>query len=81
EALDQPDAVVPFRAKIVEAREYLGRAVEVVRVREDVPLPPLTTSLPAAVADPDRLTFLSERWGIGRPVQRLLDAMGISLPS
>ena len=78
EALDDPKVLVPFRAKIEASREYLTRAIEVVRVREDVPVPPLTTALPSVAADPDKVMFLAERWGLGRSMQRLLDAIGIS---
>ena len=81
EALDNPDVIVPFRAKIEAAKEYLGRAIEVVRVREDVPIPPLTATLPAAIADPDRVMFLAERWGLGRSMQRLLDALNLTRQS
>jgi len=77
-ALEDTDVLVPFRAKIEASQEYLTRAIEVVRVRQDVPIPPLTTSIPTVVADPERLTFLAERWGLGRPVQRLVDALEIN---
>src|SRR6185295_10501587 len=80
-ALDDPGVLVPFRAKIEASREYLTRAIEVVRVREDVPVPPLTTTLPSVAADPGKVEFLAERWGLGRSMQRLLDAVGISRQS
>ena len=76
-ALRNPETSVPFRAKLQGAEDYLTRAIEVVRVRRDVPLPPHPTVLPTRVADPDRLRFLAERWGIGRSVDRLTDVLGI----
>ena len=77
EALADPAALVPFRAKIQGAEDYLTRAIEVVRVRRDVPLPPHETAIPAGVADPDRLTFLAERWELGRAVDRLKSVLGL----
>ena len=80
DALSDTDTIVPFRAKIEAAREYLTRAIEVVRVHEDVPLPPLSTAIPTMLANPDKVMFLTERWGLGRSVQRLLDALGVTRP-
>lgn len=77
-AMDDPEVLVPFRAKIEGARDYLTRAIEVVRVREDVPLPVLVSAVPTTPADPDKLSFLSERWGLQNPVHRLLGALGIT---
>jgi 5'-3' exonuclease len=75
-ALDDPDVLVPFRAKIESERDYLTRAIEVVRVRRDVPLPTLDTALPREPADADRLAFLGERWGLGRSIERLSAVLG-----
>ena len=77
EALRDPETLVPFRAKLQGAEDYLTRAIEVVRVRRDVPIPALATALPAEVADPERLAFLAERWGLGRSVARLTAALGL----
>lgn len=71
-ALDDPEADVPYRAKLESARDYLSVAPDVVRVRRDVPLPPLTTALPQTVAAPDALDWLTDRWGLQRSVDRLL---------
>lgn len=76
-ALRSPETLVPFRAKLQGAEDYLTRAIEVVRVRRDVPLPPLATGLPSKVADPERLGFLAKRWGLVRPVERLTEVLGI----
>ena len=75
-ALRNPETLVPFRAKLQGAEDYLTRAIEVVRVRRDVPLPPHETALPKQLADPDRLGFLAERWGLGRSVERLTGVLG-----
>jgi 5'-3' exonuclease len=84
-ALDDPSADVPHRTKIEPARDYLTRAIEVVRVRTDVPVPTLRTALPQAPADPDQLAALAARWGLDRSVQRLLSTLrkltGLSDPS
>jgi 5'-3' exonuclease len=81
EALHDPEVLVPFRAKIESAEDYLVRAIEVVRVRRDVPIPSLSPALPNELADPERLTFLAERWGLGRSVDRLVTAIGITRPN
>jgi 5'-3' exonuclease len=70
-ALDDPDALVPFRAKFEGARDYLTRAIEVVRVRHDVPIPTLASQIPSEPRDPQRLSDLAERWGLMSAVQRL----------
>lgn len=72
-ALDDPSTDVPFRGKVEAARDYLARAIDVVRVRTDVPVPQLDAALPQAPADPDALEALCARWGIARSVQRLLN--------
>jgi 5'-3' exonuclease len=77
-ALGDPEALVPFRAKIASAEEYLVKAIEVVRVRRDVPLPPLSPTLPTSVADPEKVDFLAERWGLARSIDRLTSAMGLT---
>ena len=77
EALRDPETLVPFRAKLQGAEDYLTRAIEVVRVRRDVPIPALATALPTEVADPERLAFLAERWGLGRSVARLTAVLGL----
>ncbi|MFL6183021.1 MAG: 5'-3' exonuclease H3TH domain-containing protein [Actinomycetes bacterium] len=81
EALRDPDVLVPFRAKIESAEEYLVRAIEVVRVRQDVPIPPLSPALPKSVADPEKVIYLAERWGLARSIDRVVTAMGITHPN
>jgi 5'-3' exonuclease len=76
-ALDDPAA--PFaqgvRAKLVAGRTYLDAARKVVAVARDVSLPPLSTRLPTAPADGERLLELAERWGVAGAVKRVVDAM------
>jgi 5'-3' exonuclease len=77
-ALSDPTADVPYRGKIELARDYLERAIEVVRVRTDVPVPQLDSALPRTPADPEALVALSTRWGLDRSVHRLMSALQMS---
>jgi 5'-3' exonuclease len=70
-ALDDPGALVPFRAKFEGSRDYLVRAIDVVRVRQDVPVPSLASPIPSEPVDPQRLSDLAERWGLMSAVERL----------
>jgi 5'-3' exonuclease len=79
DALEDPGADVPFRGKLETADDYLRRGIAVVRVREDVPVPVLSTSLPTQVADPSALIALVDRWGLERPVNRLLGVLGVTV--
>ncbi len=63
------------RARLTEARPYLAVAPKVVRVATDVPLPDVDTALPRFPRDPDALAALDERWGLGGPLRRLLEAL------
>ena len=76
EAIDTGDAALPHRGKIEPAREYLERAIQVVRVRTDVPLPALSTVLPQTPADVAALEALATHWGLERPINRLRTALG-----
>jgi len=62
-------------SKIAAARDYVDAAGPVVRVATDVPLTGLRTSLPATPAHPRKLTALAERWGLGSPCARLVQAL------
>jgi hypothetical protein len=48
-------------------------------VREDVPVPVVSTALPTKVADPSALIVLVDRWGLERPVNRLLGVLGVTV--
>ena len=66
------------RRRLGDAREYLDAAWQVVRAREDVPVPDpadMTDGLPAAPADPAALVELSTRWGLDSVLSRLLAAL------
>jgi 5'-3' exonuclease len=62
-------------SRIRESREYLIAAPAVVRGRRDVPLPSLDDRLPSSPHDPERLVDLVDRYGIDRPVNRLLTVL------
>jgi 5'-3' exonuclease len=63
------------RRKIKDAAAYLAVAPKVVGVVRDLDLGGPDLSLPRTPADPDRLVELSERWGLGGSVTRLVDAL------
>ncbi|MDT9684121.1 5'-3' exonuclease [Streptomyces sp. TRM76323] len=76
-ALDDPAAgLTPAqRRRLDGARDYLAVAPKVVRVADDVPLPPLDPALPAGPRDPETVRALAERWGLGGALERLLSAL------
>jgi 5'-3' exonuclease len=66
------------RAKLEQASDYLINAAPVVRVREDVPVPPAAEfddRVPREPKDPSRLVELSEKWGLDGPLNRLLTTL------
>lgn len=63
------------RSKILKSLDYLAVAPQVVRGRTDVEIPPLQTAIPPAPADPEMLTALGERFGIGSAMERLTKAL------
>lgn len=62
------------RTSLTEAAGYLKAAPTVVRTVADVPVADVEAALPVEPADPGALEALSERWGIGSPVKRFLEA-------
>ncbi|CCB77878.1 MULTISPECIES: 5'-3' exonuclease [Streptomycetaceae] len=76
-AVDDPaSALTPAqRRRLTEARPYLAVAPKVVKVADDVPLPPVETAVPRAPRDPEALAELVRRWGLGGSAQRLLEAL------
>ncbi|OEJ98329.1 5'-3' exonuclease [Streptomyces thermolilacinus] len=60
------------RRRLDEARPYLAVAPKVVRVADDVPLPPFDPALPAGPKDPEAVRKLAETWGLGGSLERLL---------
>ena len=63
--------------KVLAARDYIERAISVVRVATDLPLPDGACPVPAAPRDPERLVELSDRWGLDSPLGRLLGALSV----
>ncbi|WP_030192967.1 5'-3' exonuclease [Streptomyces sp. NRRL S-87] len=63
------------RRRLDEARPYVAVAPKVVKVASDVPLPPFDPTLPKAPADPEALSDLVRRWGLGGAVERLLSTL------
>jgi 5'-3' exonuclease len=63
------------RRKILDAEEYLAVAPKVVAVARDLDVGTPDLTLPLTPKDPDRLVELSERWGLGGSVARLVDAL------
>ncbi|MFF4648833.1 5'-3' exonuclease H3TH domain-containing protein [Streptomyces sp. NPDC001380] len=60
------------RRRLREGAGYLAVAPRVVRVADDVPLPDVDPVLPRGPRDPMTLEELSDRWGLGGSLQRLL---------
>ena len=66
------------RRRMEAAREYLAAAETVVRVVTDIDAPELAgldDRLPAEPRDPAALVELADRWNLGSPVNRLLNAL------
>ncbi|HLK72434.1 MAG TPA: 5'-3' exonuclease, partial [Streptosporangiaceae bacterium] len=74
EALDKGHGGFPkgARDKLVKATDYLDVAMDVVRVADDVPLPPVTGTLPVRIANAVMTEDLGERWGLGSSLSRFL---------
>lgn len=79
-AADDPssDMAPGPRRKVKDAAEYLRVAPRVVHVVRDLDLDVPDLTLPCSPADPDRLVRLSETWGLGGSVTRLVDALTTS---
>jgi 5'-3' exonuclease len=66
------------RLKIKDAADYLAVAPKVVAVTRDLDLPRGDAlALPSAPADPAAVATLTERWGLGSPVERLTTVLGV----
>ena len=63
------------RRKIKEAAEYLAVAPEVVAVARDLDCRGADLTLPRTPKQPERLVELSERWGLGGSVTRVVEAL------
>jgi 5'-3' exonuclease len=63
------------RRKIKDAADYLRVAPQVVAVARDLDCGHTDLTLPRTPQQPDRLVELSERWGLGGSVTRLVEAL------
>jgi 5'-3' exonuclease len=65
-----------LRGKILAAADYLAVAPKVVAVERQIPLTEIDLEVPApAPRDPHRLEELTERWGLGGSVQRVVTVL------
>lgn len=71
-----PGLTATQRRRLTEAASYLEVAPLVVRVAPDAPVGEFHDALPTVPADPDALAELTDRWGLGTSVRRLLDVLG-----
>lgn len=76
-AADDPasDLAPGPRRKIKDAADYLLVAPKVVAVARDLDVGSPDLAAPRTPKDPDRLVELSERWGLGGSVTRLVEAL------
>ena len=75
---DPRDRVLTARARtsLTTAADYLAAAPTVVRVATDAPVhTDRPDTIPHTPADPQRLTDLGHRWGLGSSVGRLINAL------
>ena len=63
------------RRKIKDAADYLAVAPTVVAVARDLDLGKPDLTLPRTPKNPEALVELSERWGLGGSVTRLVDTL------
>jgi 5'-3' exonuclease len=63
--------------KLNAARDYLLRALVVVRAARTLPLPAVDTTLPSTPADRRSLAELDARWGIGNVLDRATKALAL----
>lgn len=81
EALDRGDDRLKGarRTRLEEGREYLAAAPQVVEVARDAPveLDEAAMALPTALVDAAAVRDLVDRYDLGSPVGRLLDALGL----
>ncbi|WP_460792391.1 5'-3' exonuclease [Nocardioides maradonensis] len=76
-AAADPDSAIAggVRLKLAEAAPYLAVAPKVVAVARDIALDRSGLALPPAPQEPEALADLTERWGLGSPVERLTKVM------
>jgi 5'-3' exonuclease len=65
-----------LRGKVLAAADYLAVAPKVVAVDRQLALPPIDLAIPRpAPRDPDRLENLTNQWGLGGAVHRVVTAL------
>lgn len=76
-AASEDDSELPARQRqaILDAADYLDRALKVSTVADDVELPLIDSSLPAAPADPAAVEALTAEWGIASALRRFGEAV------
>jgi 5'-3' exonuclease len=72
---DSADLKPAVRKRLTEAAEYLAIAPEVVRVRADAEVTPVSPALPGTPEHPEVLKELAARYGLTGPVKRLTMAL------
>jgi len=77
EAIDKGHGGFPAgaRQKVAAARDYLTVAPTVVQVATDAPVPDVDGGLPVHLVDPDALTSLDARFGLGSSLRRAVAAL------
>jgi 5'-3' exonuclease len=77
DALDKGHGGFPggARPKVAAARDYLAVAPAVVRVAADAPVPDVDGGLPVSPVDPELLTALDARFGLGSSLRRAVAAL------
>ncbi|HYN55906.1 MAG TPA: 5'-3' exonuclease H3TH domain-containing protein [Motilibacterales bacterium] len=65
-------------ASLRDNRDYLARAEQVVRAA-DVPLAEVQVAIPDGPAEASALAALTERWGLGAPIERFQDTLAQSV--
>lgn len=74
--VDPASALKPaVRKKLEAAADYLAVAPDVVRVRADVPVTKVDSSMPTTPVHPDQLAELAERYGLANPIKWLAEAL------
>ncbi|MCH9815097.1 MAG: 5'-3' exonuclease [Actinomycetia bacterium] len=77
EAATNPDSGMSanLRGKVTRSSDYLARAVDVVTLHQEVPVPMPITALPHDPQHPAELVQLSDQYNLEDPANRLLTAL------
>jgi 5'-3' exonuclease len=81
DAILRARALAPAVARRLEAaRDYLAAARRVVLPVRDIPLPPVSVTLPRSAADPEALAALASIHALETPIRRVEQALGFATP-